>query len=306
MQVQDNHQIWYEKYRPQRIDDLVLPESLKTQLKDFLENPYHILLHSQTPGTGKTSTVNAIIKEGGFEALFINASLENGIDTLRSKVIQFATTQSVNDKDRIVVLDEIDNQSQSAANALRGVIEEVSKNCKFIATCNYPSKIPQPIVNRFSIFDYDKIYSDTSTMIPLIYKRLEFILNYEKVEFTPEDIKNTIKATYPSFRDAIGSLQKSVVNNKIELQVDVFAEFSDILDAIRAKDYTKLIQSTYKIANVDGFYSWGFSKVNNLSGINPEIYVILAKYQYQGAFARDQKLNLVACCTEIISKNLAI
>ena len=101
-----NNQIWYEKYRPQRVDDMVLPPGIIQKLKEFLEKPYHLMLCSLTPGTGKTSTVNALVKEGQFEALFINASLDNGIDTLRSKIVQFASTESINGKDKIVIWDE--------------------------------------------------------------------------------------------------------------------------------------------------------------------------------------------------------
>lgn len=114
--------IWYEKYRPQNIDDLVLPDFLKAKLKEFIQKPYHLLLTSTTPGTGKTSTVNAIIKEGGFEALFINASLDTGIDTLRSKVQQFASTESVNGKDKIVVLDECLEENEKIL-ILKGGVE---------------------------------------------------------------------------------------------------------------------------------------------------------------------------------------
>lgn len=304
MQISPNNQIWYEKYRPQNINDLILPENIKSKLREFLQKPYHLLLSSPTPGTGKTSTVNALIKEGGFESLFINASLDNGVDTLRSQVVQFASSESVNGLDRIVILDEIDNQSQFAMAALKGIIEEFSNNAKFIATCNYASKILPAIVNRFCVFDYEKIYQDTQTMIPGIFNRLKFILENENITYNPEDLKNLIKQTYPSFRLAVGSLQQSVTNGKLELQVDTFAEFDSILKAIKENNYPELVKTIYALGSIEGFYTWMFERVNKATNLKPNLFVVLAKYQYQDAFARDKKLNLIACCTEIISGNL--
>lgn len=120
--------IWYEKYRPQNINDLILPDFLKAKLKEFIDKPFHLLLASTTPGTGKTSTVNALIKEGGFEALFINASLDTGIDILRSKVQQFASTESVNSKDKLVVLDECLEENEKVIIVKDGVETPVAVN----------------------------------------------------------------------------------------------------------------------------------------------------------------------------------
>lgn len=300
MQFNPKHEIWYEKYRPQNINDLILPEPVKTKLKEFIEKPFHLLLVSKTPGTGKTSTASALVKEGNFESLFINASLDNGIDTLRSRVIQFASTESVNGKDKIVICDEIENYSQNAGLALRGLIEEFSGNCKFIATCNYISKVLPAIVNRFCVFDYDKIYEDAKTMIPLIYERLKFILNNENVDYVSEDIIKAIKGTYPSFREAIGILQKSTISGKFEI-TEVGSDYGEIWEAIKTKNYENIVKAVYKCSNPDGFYTWAYEKLNADTARKPTDYVSLAKYQYQGAFARDTSLNLIACCVELAS-----
>lgn len=303
-----DNQIWYEKYRPQRVDDMVLPPGIIQKLKEFLEKPYHLLLCSLTPGTGKTSTVNSLVKEGQFEALFINASLDNGIDTLRSKIVQFASTESINGKDKIVIWDECDSMSHPAQNACRGIIEEFSTNCKFIATCNYVSKILPAIVNRFCVIDYDKLYQNQQVMIPLVFNRLKYILDNENISYNVSDLQNVIKATYPSLRSAVGALQKSVTGNKLDLQVDSFAEFSDLAEAIKSKNYSQIVKSAFVLSNADGFYSWAFDRLNKLASqaVNPNAYIILAKYQYQGAFARDAKLNLVACCVELASISVVL
>lgn len=204
-----------------------------------------------------------------------------------------------------IITHNCDNlNSNSAQPALRGMIESFSNNCKFVITCNYLSKIIPPIVNRCCVFNYDKIWDDMKTMVPLMFERLNFILKNEGINYKPEDLQQVIRACYPSFRDAIGTLQKSTWGNDLRVEVDIQAEFETILNAIKASNYDEIVKAVYSLANVDGFYSWLFNYVNKQpsASVNPMIYVTLAKYQYQHSFARDPKLNLVACCVEIASQ----
>lgn len=205
-----------------------------------------------------------------------------------------------------IITHNCDNlNSNSAQPALRGMIESFSSNCKFIITCNYVSKIIPAIVNRFCVFNYDKLYDDMQAMVPAMYARLKFILDNEGISYGDGDIQQVLKACYPSFRDAIGTLQKSTWGNTLKVEISVQAEFESILNAMKSKNYAEIIKSVYCLANVDGFYSWLFDYENKQPSnlVNPMVYVTLAKYQYQHSFARDPKLNLVACCVEIISQN---
>ena len=302
MKINENHQIWYEKYRPQVVEDLILPAHYTKVFKGWISNPTHILLCSITPGTGKTSTMNALIRESGMESLFINASLDTGIDVLRGKIMQFASTESLNGLKKVVVLDECDNfNANSAQPALRGLIEEFSINCVFILTCNYLSNIIEPIRNRFEIYDFDKIIQDNKKeIIPLIFNRLKFILENEKIQFQNSDIIDTIKACYPSFREMIGTLSKCSKTGTLLLQVSKDSDFSTLVEFIVKKDYENIIKSCYQMSNPEGFYSWLFNDIKRLKS-KPQVLLTIAKYQYQNAFARDKNLNLAACCAELMN-----
>lgn len=302
MTINNKHDIWVERYRPQKIDDLILPEKYLSKFKDFIKNPSNILLSSINPGTGKTSTMNALIKEGNFESLFINASLENGIDVLRGKIIQFAASESFDGKPKIVILDECDQFTDSAQGALRGIIEEFASNCRFILTCNYITKIVPAIVNRFEVYDFDEVLDrNKQELVPKIFNYLKEILENEKVQFSQEDLVNVIKNYYPSIRGMVACLQKSNFNNVLSLDIQKDSDFSEIVEFVKKRDFDKLMKTVYSLTNADKFYEFAFRKLEIPNQNKPQTYIILAKYQYQSAFSRDKNLNLAACLMEIAS-----
>ena len=302
MTINNKHDIWVERYRPQKIDDLILPEKYLNKFKDFIKNPSNILLSSINPGTGKTSTMNALIKEGNFESLFINASLENGIDVLRGKIIQFAASESFDGKPKIVILDECDQFTDSAQGALRGIIEEFASNCRFILTCNYITKIVPAIVNRFEVYDFDEVLDrNKQELVPKIFNYLKEILENEKVQFSQEDLVNVIKNYYPSIRGMVACLQKSNFNNVLSLDIQKDSDFSEIIEFVKKRDFDKLMKTVYSLTNADKFYEFAFRKLEIPNQNKPQAYIILAKYQYQSAFSRDKNLNLAACLMEIAS-----
>lgn len=302
MTINNKHDIWVERYRPQKIDDLILPEKYLNKFKDFIKNPSNILLSSINPGTGKTSTMNALIKEGNFESLFINASLENGIDVLRGKIIQFAASESFDGKPKIVILDECDQFTDSAQGALRGIIEEFASNCRFILTCNYITKIVPAIVNRFEVYDFDEVHDrNKQELVPKIFNYLKEILENEKVQFSQEDLVNVIKNYYPSIRGMVACLQKSNFNNVLSLDIQKDSDFSEIIEFVKKRDFDKLMKTVYSLTNADKFYEFAFRKLEIPNQNKPQTYIILAKYQYQSAFSRDKNLNLAACLMEIAS-----
>lgn len=302
MTINNKHDIWVERYRPQKIDDLILPEKYLNKFKDFIKNPSNILLSSINPGTGKTSTMNALIKEGNFESLFINASLENGIDVLRGKIIQFAASESFDGKPKIVILDECDQFTDSAQGALRGIIEEFASNCRFILTCNYITKIVPAIVNRFEVYDFDEVLDrNKQELVPKIFNYLKEILENEKVQFSQEDLVNVIKNYYPSIRGMVACLQKSNFNNVLSLDIQKDSDFSEIVEFVKKRDFDKLMKTVYSLTNADKFYEFAFRKLEIPNQNKPQTYIILAKYQYQSAFSRDKNLNLAACLMEIAS-----
>lgn len=304
MTIDNRHDIWVEKYRPQKIDDLILPQNYLNKFKEYLKKPSNILLCSTTPGTGKTSTLNAIIKEGNFESLFINASLENGIDILRGKIQQFASTESFDSKPKIVVLDEVDNFTDNAQGALRGFIEEFSINCRFILTCNYVSKIIPAIVNRFEMYDFDEITSSNSSnkeILTKLFNLLKNILENEKIEYEDSNIINVIKNYHPSIRGMISCLQRSSIEGKLNLNIQKDNDFTEIIEYAKKRDFNGLMKTIYNLSNADKFYEFAFKSINEFvtNQNKPNTLIILAKYQYQNAFVRDKNLNLAACLMEL-------
>ena len=158
MQIIDKSKsVWYERFKPQCVSDLVVPQEIKDKLLSYIrtQNMPNLGLFSSNPGTGKTSTANAIIKEIGGEALWINASMEKGIDVLRGKVQRFASQSSFDDNIKIVVMDEFDHFSKDGQAAFRGFIDEFSENCRFIFTGNYKEKIIQPLLDRLEVYDFN-------------------------------------------------------------------------------------------------------------------------------------------------------
>lgn len=301
MIINDKEIIWAEKYRPQRIEDLILPDEYLKKFKTMLENPKNILLVSSNPGLGKTSTANAIVKESGMESLYINASLDSSIDVLRGKIKQFASTSSFDGRKKIVILDEADGFSENSHSAMKGMIEEFSSNCLFISTCNYINKIPEPIVNRFEVYDFDKIFEYNKNIIfkKIIIKLIQILKN-ENVEFNQEDIVKLVDLKYPSIRGMLMLLQSNTIDNKLQLsEITLKDTYQDLLDLMKSRNFELMIKKVYEIVNPDGFYTWLFNHIDKVSQ-KPQVILTIAKYQFQSANVRDKNLNLGACCVEIV------
>ena len=175
--------LWCEKYRPKKIDDCVLPPSLKTTFKDFVsQGQIPNLLLAGGPGIGKTTVARALCEEVKADYIVINGSEESGIDVLRTKIKQFASTVSFTSNRKIVILDEADYLNpQSTQPALRGFIEEFSGNCGFILTCNYKNRIISPIHSRCSVVDF--VLPNKQVIAAEFLKTIEHILDNEEIEY---------------------------------------------------------------------------------------------------------------------------
>lgn len=204
----NNSSVWYKKYQPNLIEDMILPEELKIKLQKYItdETVPHLGLFSNMPGTGKSSLCNAIIKEVNGEAQWINASIDKGIDVLRGKIGKFASSNSFDDKIKIVVMDEFDYFSKDGQAAFRGFIDEFGNNCRFIFTGNYKEKIIEPLLDRLEVYDFNEF--NKQEMIKPIFERLKFILTNENVEFDPKDLVPVINTFYPRIRSMVGALQR--------------------------------------------------------------------------------------------------
>lgn len=303
--VTDSQSIWYEKYKPQCVSDLVLPESIKSKFQVYTKNQDipAIGLWSNLPGTGKSSTANAIIKDLGAEALWINASMERGIDVLRGRIQKFASQSSFDGNIKVVVMDESDNISKDAQAAFRGFCDEYSQNCRFIFTGNYKEKIIEPLLDRLENYDYQSFSKEE--MVKPIFDRLCFILENEGIEYDKRHLVPIINTYYPRIRSMVGALQKFSQNGKLqvnEAELDDLDVFDKVMKLITPGTFTELIQAVNSISAPDNMFSFIYKNADKYFKPEkyPNIIITVAKYQHMSDSVRDKHLNLAACLTELL------
>ena len=297
--------VFYERYKPSCIDDLVIPQEIKSKLQKYVSTQEipNIGLFSSNPGTGKSSTAHAIIKEIGGEALWINASMEKGIDVLRGKVGKFASQSSFDDNIKIVVMDEFDHFSKDGQAAFRGFIDEFSANCRFIFTGNYKEKIIQPLLDRLEVYDFNTFSKEE--MIKPIFGRLKFILENEKVQYDPKALVPIINTYYPRIRSMVGALQKYSKDGEFkvsESELDDVNVFDKVMQWVNPNSYTEMITEVNKLNGPDNMYTFLYN--NAAKYFQPQHYptvvITIAKYQHMSDSVRDKNLNLAACLTELM------
>jgi replication factor C small subunit len=312
--VNEKFNIWEEKYRPQCIDDIILPEEYKKQFKEYIKENMlpNMLLVSSVPGLGKTTVCKCIIKETQPSIKWINASQDNNVSTIRNEIVGFASTISAEGKKKLIILDEADNLTTSSSGSagaqdiLRGVIEQFSNNTRFILTANYKDRFITPLLSRLKIYDFDEIFmTHKKELAKEMYKRLIFICENEGVEYQKEDLQEIIKINYPSVRNMTVMLQQNIFDNKLVLKnKKVETIFTDILDATLKKDFNEMRKLTLEASNPSSFYTW-FWKMpfeNLPAKIKPEITLKLAQYQELDRNARNKSITLAAFLTEIMAK----
>jgi DNA polymerase III delta prime subunit len=303
--IDSTKSVWYERYKPSCIDDLVIPQEIKSKLQKYVSTQEipNIGLFSSNPGTGKSSTAHAIIKEIGGEALWINASMEKGIDVLRGKVGKFASQSSFDDNIKIVVMDEFDHFSKDGQAAFRGFIDEFSANCRFIFTGNYKEKIIQPLLDRLEVYDFNTFSKEE--MIKPIFGRLKFILENEKVQYDPKALVPIINTYYPRIRSMVGALQKYSKDGEFkvsESELDDVNVFDKVMQWVNPNSYTEMITEVNKLNGPDNMYTFLYN--NAAKYFQPQHYptvvITIAKYQHMSDSVRDKNLNLAACLTELM------
>jgi DNA polymerase III delta prime subunit len=302
------HFLWTEKYRPKTISDCILPERLKESFQQYVnQKQIPNLLLTGGAGIGKTTVAKAMCNEVGCDFMVLNGSDENGVDVIRVKVKNYASSMSLAGGRKVIIIDEADYLSPNAQACLRNAIEEFAANCSFIFTCNYKNKIIDPLHSRCSVVDFGLKNGEKQKMASAFFKRIQLILETEKVEYDDKVIAELIKKHFPDFRRAINELQRYSKLGKID--VGILAQIGDlsitqIVKFMKDKDFTSVRKwaATTEIDSTTLFRKLYDSLYDILKPSSiPGVVIVLADYQYKQAFVADQEINIVACLTEIMA-----
>ena len=303
--------LWVEEYRPKTIDDCILPQSLKTLFQSFIDKgEISNMLFSGTPGVGKTTVAKALCEQMNCDWIMINGSEEGGIDVLRNKIKNFASTVSLSGGKKVVILDEADYLNpQSTQPALRGFVEEFHKNCRFILTCNFKNRIIEPLHSRFSNIEFRINKKDKPKLASQLMDRAIYILKEQNIEYEDKALVGLITKHFPDFRKLINELQRYSVSGAIDagVLVNISDENLKTLTAhLKAKEFGDMRK--WVVNNLDNDPVKIFRKIYDSLNTSlqpetiPHAILIIADYQYKSAFVADQEINLVACLTEIMSQ----
>ena len=303
-----DHLLWVEKYRPKKVEDCILPDTIKTTFQEYV-NKKEIpnLLLSGSAGVGKTTIAKALCEEVGCDYIVINGSDESGIDVLRTKIKHYASSVSLSGGRKVIIIDEADYLNPNSTQpALRGAIEEFSSNCSFIFTCNFKNRIIDPIHSRCSVVDF-KINGNKAKMAAQFFKRVEWILEQEKIKYDKEVVAAVITKHFPDNRRILNELQrysisgvidKGILSNVTDIQLD------NLVKGLKEKDFA--VVRKWVTSNLDNDPTRIYRKLYDTlyeqlkPNSVPQLVLHLAKYQYQAAFVADHEINMTACLTEIM------
>lgn len=304
--------LFVEKYRPQTIEDCILPKHLKETFTEIVKTgEVPNLLLTGTSGLGKTTVARAICNELDLDYILINASEDGNIDTLRGKIKQFASSISLSGGYKVVILDEADYlNSSSTQPALRGFIEEFSANCRFILTCNFKNKIIEPLHSRCGVIEFNTTKKDLQELCGLFMNRALNILSAEDIKVPNKEVlAELIMRHAPDWRRILNELQRHSRNGVLELNViggTIEGGVNELFGYLKSKDFKSMRKWVAENMDVESaaIFRGIYDHMNDSVTPNsiPQLVLILADYQFKNAFVADNELNMVACLTEVMAQ----
>ena len=303
--------LWVEKYRPTIVDDCILPSELKTTFSEFVKDK-HIpnLILSGGPGIGKTTIAKAMLDEIGSTSMMINGSEESGIDVLRTKIKNFASTVSLEGGRKYIILDEADYLNpQSTQPALRGFMEEFHKNCGFILTCNYKNRLIEPLHSRCSVIDFVIPKAQKPDLARTFFDRIKKILQKENIKYDSKVVAELLNKYFPDWRRVLNELQRYSISGQIDSGILVnLSEVSinELMQALKNKEFTTVRK--WIVHNLDNdpirIYRLIYDSLYDCLDHStiPHAVLVLAEYSYKSAFVADQEINMLACMTELMGQ----
>lgn len=306
-----NDFLWVEKYRPQTIEETILPPSLKKTFQTIVDKgELPNMLFTGTAGLGKTTVAKALCKQLDLDYIIINGSEEGNIDTLRGKIKQFASSVSLSGGFKVVILDEADYLNpQSTQPALRGFIEEFSNNCRFILTCNFKNRIIEPLHSRCGVYEFNTTKKDLADLAGQFFKRFVYILDQEGVDYEQKAVADLIMKHAPDWRRVLNEGQRNAISG---MGIDGSStgvsvnSIDSLVVALKEKNFKAMRKWVVENMDMDttAIFRGVYDSMNTYvqSQSVPQLVLILADYQYKDAFVADHELNTVACMTEIMAQ----
>ena len=301
--------LWVEKYRPKTIEDAILPVELKSVFQKFVDqkNIPNLIL-SGSAGVGKTTVARAMLEELGCDYIVINGSMNGNIDTLRNEILNFASSVSLSGGRKYVILDEADYlNANSTQPALRNFMEEFSRNCGFILTCNFKNRIIEPLHSRCSVVDFKISKKDMAKLAMQFLKRVDGILTSEKIEYDKGTVAEIIQKYFPDWRRVLNELQRYSATGKIDSGILANLQqtsIRELVDLMKEKNYTEVRKWTKNNIDTDvnALYTEFYETASQFFTVRtiPALVTLIARYQYQNAFAANPEINFAAFLAEVM------
>lgn len=308
------NQLFTEKYRPKNLDELILPDRVMSKFNDGLVQN---MLFAGSPGTGKTSTAKAVVNQFNLPYLYINASTDTSVDVIRTRIIDFCSTVSIMDAPgafKVVILDEVDGVSDQFFKALRATMEQFASNSRFIATCNYINKIPDPVLSRFEVINFDFDKEEESELTKKYIKRVYEICKAEDLTIEKDALVEFVRRNFPDLRSTLNKLQGFKTQGTTNITVGDVKRFNSVFKDVflliftetdPAKNYQMLV-SNYSNRVDDILQSLGeefveYIKQEQTSSVKhiPQIIISVAKHQAQRVHVIDPVITMLSCVYEI-------